>query len=110
MAVVFHAAAARRRARQAQPAEIHIRSVSLGLRASLYLVSTPATPEIHAAALFRSLRGAQRWDRACAPKKLKKKKEKRRGGQEPRNATSHSEAQEKYIFFVRRKKPQVVGV
>ena len=56
MAVVFHAAAAQRRARQAQPAEIHILSVSLGLRASLYLESTPATPEIHAAALLRSLR------------------------------------------------------
>ena len=52
MAVVFHAAAAQCRARQAQPAEIHILSVSLGLRASPYLEPIPATLEIHAAALL----------------------------------------------------------
>ena len=44
MAVVLRAAAAQHRARQAQPDEFHIRSVSLGLRASLYLEPIPATP------------------------------------------------------------------
>ena len=95
MAVVFHAAAAQCRARQAQPAEIHILSVSLGLRASLYLEPIPPPSEIHAAALLCSLRGAQRWDRARAPKRLKKKKEKKRRGQEPRNATKTGEEERK---------------
>ena len=120
MAVVFHAAAAQRRARQAQPAEIHILSVSLGLRASLYLEPIPPPSEIHAAALLCLLRGAQQWDRACAPKKLKKKKEKkeeegknqeRYQGREKKekeeckikNATSHSEAQRKVYFFCKEK-------
>ena len=63
MAVVLRAAAAQHRMRQAHSAEIYIRSVSSGLRASPYLVSTPATPEIHAAALLRSLRGGDAGDR-----------------------------------------------
>ena len=128
MAVVLRAAAAQHRMRQAHSAEIYIRSVSSGLRASPYLVSTPATPEIHAAALLCLLRGDQQWDRARAPKRLKKKKkEKRRRGQNqetlprPRERKKKKRARsrtlpaiqklkEKYIFFVRRKKPQVVGV
>ena len=85
MAVVLRAAAAQHRMRQAHSAEIYIRSVSSGLRASPYLVSTPATPEIHAAALLCLLRGDQQWDRARAPKRLKKKKKKEKEeGEKPR--------------------------
>ena len=61
MVVVFHAAAAQRRARQAQSAEFHIRFATSGLRASPYLEPIPPPSEIHAAALLCLLRGAQRW-------------------------------------------------
>ena len=86
MVVVFHAAAAQRRARQAQSAEFYIRSVSLGLRASPYLEPIPPPSEIHAAALLCLLRGAQRWVLARAPERLKKKKkkEKEEEGKKPR--------------------------
>ena len=43
------------------PYGFYILLVSSGLRASPFLVSTPATIEIHAVALLCLLRGAQRW-------------------------------------------------
>ena len=61
MAVVFQAAAAQRRARQAEHAEFYIRFATSGLRASPYLEPIPPPSEIHAAALLCLLRGAQRW-------------------------------------------------
>merc|ERR1712226_992284 len=78
MAVVFQAAAAQRRARQAEHAEFYIRFATSGLRASPYLEPIPPPSEIHAAALLCLLRGAQRWDPARAQKRLKKKKEKKK--------------------------------
>ena len=99
MAVVFRAAAAQHRARQAQLAEIHILSVSLGLRASLYLEPIPPPPEIHAAALLCLLRGAQRLDQSHAKKRLKQEEEEKRRSLKP-NATKH---------LVKRRKNQQVG-
>jgi len=56
MAVVFQAAAAQRRARQAEHAEFYIRFATSGLRASPYVESIPPPSEIHAAALLCLLR------------------------------------------------------